>query len=820
MSLPSLTDHEELEALMGQVLDEYAERLARGKQPDPDDYARRYPQLAAVLRLTLPALEVVRPAFTEDASKSSVGIAPEAEGQLGDYRIIRPIGRGGMGIVYEAIQTSLGRRVALKVLPFAGALDAKQLQRFRNEAQAAARLHHTNIVPVFGVGCERGVHYYAMQYIEGRTLAAVIRELKRNLEGRMTNAERRPNAQCPSPNDPAPGAAALTDPRHSTLDILSSFGIGHSSFFRTVAQLGSQAAKALEHAHEEGVVHRDIKPANLLVDAKGKIWITDFGLAHCQGTGNLTLTGDLVGTVRYMSPEQALAKRGLVDHRTDIYSLGVTLYELLTLEPAYSSNDREELLRQIAYEEPRAPRRLNKPIPAELETIVLKAMEKSPEDRYSSAQELAEDLEHFLQNKPIRARPARWWERAWKWARRRPALTAVYLLLLLTLILSGLGAGAAGLWQRAEAARLDAVAARDQTQVALQQEKHALAREAEARHHLAVVSYLHKIELAHHALKDGDLVRAQLLLDQCPAELRHWEWYYVHHLCHREMLTLQGLTEPVVSIVYSPDGRRMISRGSQSVQVWDVATNREIFTLPARERETLVISPDCKHFACCLPGDYDEEGTVGESELKVGDLATGKERFKIKVPGSRVAGALFSPDGKQLLALSNEGEPRPGGLTLRGAMKVWDLATRQVTATFQIDGACFMGAAFSGDGKYLAAHSCVRKVPVTAIVPHEIKVWDLMTGQGILTFKSHALGGGYAFSPDGKRIASGSQGGTLKIWDVLTGEEALTLRPGGASGGATCLAFSPDGRQLAAALGDGTVKVWTAPSFPGKRVSP
>jgi hypothetical protein len=282
------------------------------------------------------------------------------------------------------VQISLGRRVALKILPFAAALDAKQLQRFKNEAQAAAHLHHQNIVPVYAVGCERGVHYYAMQFIEGETLAALILELRgltvrEDRGSRVEDREATTTAQRPVPTKQADtredyGPACETSPRHPRSSILHP----PSSFFRMVANLGAQAAEALEHAHSLGVVHRDVKPANLLVDVQSNLWVTDFGLAHCQSQAGLTMTGDVVGTLRYMSPEQALAQPVGVDHRSDVYSLGATLYELLTLEPAFSGRDRQELLRQIAFEEPKPPRRVNQAVPAELETIVLKAMAKDP----------------------------------------------------------------------------------------------------------------------------------------------------------------------------------------------------------------------------------------------------------------------------------------------------------------------------------------------------------------------------------------------------------------------------------------------------------
>src|SRR5262249_45265233 len=253
------------------------------------------------------------------------------------------------------------------------------------------RLPLTNIVPVHAVGCERAVHFYAMQFIEGQSLAEVVRELRR-LAGREpaeAGAATGPLASAPatgqgppangSPADqPTPAHVPPPAPASPSTIKAGAFSTEHSAggreYFRSVARLGVQAAEALDHAHQVGIVHRDVKPANLLVDAGGHLWVTDFGLAQMQKDTGLTMSGDLLGTLRYMSPEQALAQRVPIDHRTDVYSLGVTLYELLTLEPAYSGQDRQELLRQITFEEPTVPRRINKAIPLELETIVLKAM--------------------------------------------------------------------------------------------------------------------------------------------------------------------------------------------------------------------------------------------------------------------------------------------------------------------------------------------------------------------------------------------------------------------------------------------------------------
>src|SRR5579883_3438021 len=293
------TDDRSPEVLISQIADEFMQRLERGEQPEIQDYAGRYPEIAAVLRQVLPALQVLR---LSGASGSSASAEVQPEGPLGDFRIVREIGRGGMGVVYEAVQISLGRRVALKVLPFAAALDAKKLQRFKNEAQAAAHLQHTNIVPVYYVGCERGVHFYAMQFIEGHTLATLIQELRQLAAREGTGSPASASAARALASDvasgrwapaplPAPSADAATLP-------VAALSTGRSTtspgYFRTVAHLGVQAAEALEHAHQLGVIHRDIKPANLLVDAVGRLWITDFGLAHYQSQPALPLTGELV----------------------------------------------------------------------------------------------------------------------------------------------------------------------------------------------------------------------------------------------------------------------------------------------------------------------------------------------------------------------------------------------------------------------------------------------------------------------------------------------------------------------------------------------
>jgi serine/threonine protein kinase/Tfp pilus assembly protein PilF len=456
---PPPASAEAVDASFAELFEELACRIQRGEPVDLEAVARGHARHAERLRQLLPAVELVAqvgsrapadglsfpPPGADDARS-----LPEA---LGDFRILREVGRGGMGVVYEAEQLSLGRRVALKVLPFAATMDPRHLQRFQNEARAAAGLHHTNIVPVYSVGSERGVYFYAMQFIDGRTLADVIRELRQpssplSPRGRGAGGEGAAEvAAVPTTaHAPADGAGepkAETEPAARRSTLATPGPARDRENFRRVAGLGVQAAEALDHAHQAGVVHRDVKPANLLLDASGRVWVTDFGLAHLQNAdAGLTLTGDLVGTLRYMSPEQALAKRVPIDHRTDVYSLGATLYELLTLEPAFTGKDRQELLRQIAFEEPARLRRLDRRIPPELETIVGKALEKNPADRYGTAQELADDLRRFLKDEPIRARRPTPVQRARKWAQRhRAAVWAAAVCLSVTLLVLAISIG-------------------------------------------------------------------------------------------------------------------------------------------------------------------------------------------------------------------------------------------------------------------------------------------------------------------------------------------------------------------------------------------
>jgi serine/threonine-protein kinase len=458
-----MSERESALDLISDVAHEFAERLRRGERPTIDEYVQRYPDFAVQIRELFPALAMMEQfgsvAGPSADSNAARGAAPQ---QLGDYRILREIGRGGMGVVYEAVQESLGRHVAVKVLPMHAAGDGKQLERFRREAKAAAQLHHSNIVPVFAVGEHEGTPYYAMQFIQGQGLELVLQEV------------RRMRATHPAPAaEQAPAATPLTATlAHRLLDgdaapcsTLTGDGTGprgedtsdggHASdprsvlpaqtegqYFRSVAGIGVQVAQALAYAHQQGMFHRDIKPSNLLLDARGTVWVTDFGLVKAEGSGELTATGDIIGTIRYMAPERF---EGRCDARSDVYALGVTLYELLALQPAFAESDRNKLIHQVTQSGPARLRSVHESVPRDLETIVHKAIEHDPAHRYASAQELADDLQRFLADEPIRARRISLRERWWRWCRRNPVVaglsTGLAVALALLTVASLLAAG-------------------------------------------------------------------------------------------------------------------------------------------------------------------------------------------------------------------------------------------------------------------------------------------------------------------------------------------------------------------------------------------
>lgn len=402
---------------LGELLEEYMKALESGMPPSIESLTVTCPELFEPLQACVGGLESL---FRMTSGEQPETLQPSDNARkLGDFELHEEIGRGGMGVVYRATQTSLRRTVAIKLLPLTSVLDPRQLTRFHQEAEAAASLQHPNIVPVFAVGCERGIHYYAMQHV---TL----------LQTQSCEQSRRADWKI------------------------------------AVAQ-AAQVADGLHAAHELGIIHRDIKPSNLLIDRNGKPWITDFGLARIQSDVSLTQSGDVIGTMRYMSPEQARGESAIVDGRTDVYSLGATLYEMLSGSPAHDGEDAPAIMRQIGEDAIIPLRKHRKDLPRDLETVVAKAMAGRRDDRYETAEDFAKDLRRVLADEPTVARPPSLMDRGVRLATKyRVAVATIATVGVLALVGFGISN------RRLAAEKLNTEA---QANVALQNEK--VAREAE-----------------------------------------------------------------------------------------------------------------------------------------------------------------------------------------------------------------------------------------------------------------------------------------------------------------------------------------------------
>jgi len=351
------------------LLDEYLEQLKRGEAPKREDFLAKHPEHADQLQACLASLDFLSKERDDLLGKK----------QIGDFRILSEIGQGGMGTVYEAEQISLGRKVALKIVR-AGRQSKEAIERFQREAETVAGLHHTNIVPIFSVGADEEINYFAMQLIDGKSLSQVSREAEEPIESKQA------------------------------------------------AEWGLGIVEALAHAHERGVVHRDVKPSNVLLDREDNVWLSDFGLAKRSDDLTLSVTGAILGTPRYMSPEQARGSMDEVDHRSDIYSVGATLYELVTKSPVFDAESPHKIITKIINDEPKAPRSLDETIPKDLETILLKSLQKHPARRYQIADHLADDLRAFLDDRPISARPESVIEKGSRWLRKKRSTLSNFLL--------------------------------------------------------------------------------------------------------------------------------------------------------------------------------------------------------------------------------------------------------------------------------------------------------------------------------------------------------------------------------------------------------
>ena len=599
------------------LMDEFLERIQAGEKPTIPEYCDAHPDLAEEIEELFPALVAMEDLQEEDpeaGGQDTPQIDERLPSSIGDYEIIAEIGRGGMGVVYEAEQKSLGRRVALKVLPENCMTSESARSRFRLEARAAARMHHSNIVPVFEVGEEEGKFFYAMQLIQGQSLDHVINELC-NTEGASTML----SAATLAPQS-LPTRSSVDQINEVPLDALSgsaqwrvadsnssSNGSSRNQFYQMAARIGLQSAEGLSYAHDRGVVHRDIKPANLLLDRDGVVWITDFGLAKTDDGDGLTQTGDYLGTMRYMAPERF---RNMCDERADVYSLGVTLYELLLQRPIHEATDRLKLMYRITEVSPEKPRSVAQDIPRDLETIVLKAIEREPETRYQTAKEFSEDLQRFLNDQPILARRVSASEQLIRWSRRNSGLAAALASIMALLVLLSVGGLWMGITQRnlreqadqatvvadnrrkeALAARDDSKAAEEKAQAAQRETEQALVAIGEARKQetLALTelerqrkqnarnSYFTQMRRISELIDLPGSTRAiRRIVDGWEndvefEELKNWEWGFAQAASRPDGLQLAA-PRPSWSVAWSPSGETVAVGNDQGTQFFDSVT--------------------------------------------------------------------------------------------------------------------------------------------------------------------------------------------------------------------------------------------------------
>jgi eukaryotic-like serine/threonine-protein kinase len=765
---------ESRDALVEQLCSDSPEML--GELHRRIDMLRQMEQLANRCQVTRTARASEGDGPTQPQPATEAPLLPDLPG----YEVMSRLGRGGMGVVYAARDHQLGRAVAIKMLRD-GDLDPAQRRRFLTEAKATASLNHPHIVQVFGLGEHRGQPYLVMELVDGPTLQ-----------------------QCIAGKSQPPRDAAL------------------------LIQLLAQAVHA---AHERRIIHRDLKPSNVLLArpaaeaALNCAWgwpkITDFGLARLLDTADgPTRTGDVAGTPSYMAPEQALGRLDAIGPATDIYALGVMLYELLTDRPPFRSATVSAILHQLLHDDPIPPRRLQPEVPRDLETICLSCLHKEPARRYCSAQALADDLGRCLAGKPIHARPVGRLERAWKWTRRQPLVAALVAgtVVLVIAALAGLGYG----WQQAEWARELEAGRADY--------------ERSERAKVEAQSYLNGILLADHDLTAGRPAWAEATLQQSPERLHQWEWFHLIHRCRHPAATvltshgrvsavavagdgrfasaddegtihiwLRGANKPARTlrghapgspvnwIAFTAGGDALLSGGADGqVLIWDTASGqcRNRFTSHDGSIGCIAVHPHEPWIASAVLDDKQA------GEILLWNLQTQEVLHRLAGHSSGITGLAFHPDGSELASASRD----------RTVVR-WNAATGQRLDTLRAHRLPVSCVAYSPDGTTLV--SAAGRLESRSPQEDEILIWERATGTVLHRLRGHSgRAVTVAYTEDGRRLATAGWDHQIKLWDPQTGQDVLTLT--GHEGLVTGLTFARDGRLISGSI-DRTIRVWEAP---------
>ncbi len=851
---PETTGPLDRDEQVGEAIETYLELMEGGSPPDIEEFAQRYPEIGEDLLAALEGLALVQGLVGE---ANGPGHRLEEGRRVAGYRIVKELGRGGMGIVYEAVHVALDRPVALKVLGTQAAPDSSGRRRFLNEAKTAAGLHHTHIVPVWDVGQVGGLCYYAMQRIEGSGLDRVLRTMRRDRSiaaGSTLGSGSRKTGPSPAPRPaPRPGldgslaTSGLGDEtltwgglvdlsggsswrRREPVDQAPTFIPPRgSAYYRWVADVGRQAADALAHAHQRGVIHRDIKPSNLLVDARGMIWVADFGLARRLADPSQTQFDSMLGTPRYMSPEQAMT--GILDGRADVYSLGATLYELITLRPPFDGQSAAELIEQIKTREPARPRKFDPRVPLDLETILLKALAKRPDDRYASADDLAEDLARYLAHEPVKARRIGPIGRMVRIARRHPAVTAVST------------AAAAIILTIATIAYVQVADQRDRADLAADEALKANADIEKVNQELKTESQ----KVREYALTGVERQGAALLLSKDtnrrsrglgnlklaaefkpdPAftvKLRDQAVAFLSMRDIEERPAIETHDRPQHGLIFEADGQQIAGLSDDGeVGIWNVATGKLVGA--------------SRHSIAQPRGRMTNGGRGGGRGRFLGprNVAAGKQLAIIKPDGtgvhlfdpaspeadpvdlfemksSLIGGLYASTDGRRLLTLSR---PIPSNLNRPDRpepqedirITLWDRDQPDLLRQVLTLPPAKVDQPFPGSNRLMVAIAPDgSKIAATRVGDAEILLWD-DEGHPLPPIKVQVNTTALALGPAGLLAVAGT-GGEVTLWDLSFAEPKRVAGLGLHQSYVGMLRFSPQSGSLLAASGMGGIELW------------